>query len=66
MVLTQASHPIDGPGADTKTVHVTRLQMQADGLIHVVGVDEYTQPTIDPLTFPMPTTACGLRLDLYL
>jgi hypothetical protein len=40
--------------------------MQADGLIHVVGVDEYTQPTSDPLTFPMPTTACGLRLDLYL
>jgi hypothetical protein len=66
MVLTQTSHPIEGPGSDTKTVHVTRLQMQADGLIHVVGVDEYTQPTSDPLTFPMPTTACGLRLDLYL
>ena len=66
MVLSQTSHPIDGPGSDTKTVHVTRLELQADGLIHVVGVDEYTQPTSDPLTFPTPTTACGLRLDLYL
>jgi hypothetical protein len=66
MVLTQTSHPIEGSGSDTKTVHLSRLQMQADGLIQIVGVDEYTQPTSDPLTFPTPATACGLRLDPYL
>jgi hypothetical protein len=66
MILSQTSHPIEGPGSNTETVHITRVELRADELIHVVGVDEYTQPTSDPLTFPMPATACGLRLDLYL
>jgi hypothetical protein len=66
MVLTQTSHPVEGAGSETRTVHVTRLQLLADGLFHVTGIDEYTQPTRDSLTFPKPTTACGLRLDPYL
>jgi hypothetical protein len=66
MVSTQTSHPVEGPGSETKTVHITRLQLEADGLFHVSGVDEYTQSTSDPTTFPKPATACGLRLDLYL
>ena len=45
-----------------KEVHVTRLQLRADGLFHVIGTNDYTVPPDQPASFEDQTgPACGVN-----
>jgi hypothetical protein len=44
-----------------KEVHITRLQLQGDGLFHVIGTDDYTVPWDQPAGFDDRVgPACGV------
>jgi WD40 repeat protein len=44
-----------------KEVHITRLQLQADGLFHVIGTNDYTVPWDEPTGMGDQTApACGV------
>lgn len=44
-----------------KEVHITRLQLQADGLFHVIGTNDYTVPWNEPTGIGDETApACGV------
>lgn len=61
LVATWSDHPIDGPGSETKEVHETRLRLEADGLMHVLGSSDSTQPTTDPGPERWTGGACGVQ-----
>ena len=61
LVATWSDHPIDGPGSETKEVHETRLRLETDGLMHVVGSSDSTQPTTDPGPERWTGGACGVH-----
>jgi hypothetical protein len=45
-----------------KEVHITRIQLQADGLFHVIGTNDYTVPAGDPSGIEYATgPACGVN-----
>ena len=48
-----------------KEVHITRIQLQADGLFHVIGTNDYTVPAGDPSGIDYATgPACGVDWSL--
>jgi hypothetical protein len=61
LVATWSDHPIDGPGSETKEVHETRLRLESDGLMHVVGSSDSTQPTTGPGPETWTGQACGVH-----
>jgi hypothetical protein len=61
LIATWSDHPIDGPGSETTEVHETRLRLEADGLMHVVGSSDSTQPTNDPVPQTWTGQACGVQ-----
>jgi Tol biopolymer transport system component len=48
-------------GKRPREVHITRLQLQADGLVHVIGTNDYTVPFDQPTGIGNETSpACGV------
>ncbi|HEV8563847.1 MAG TPA: hypothetical protein VGR41_02930 [Actinomycetota bacterium] len=39
---------------------MTRIQLQADGLYHVIGTNDYTVPAEHPLGIDATGPACGV------
>lgn len=61
LLITQTSHPVEGPGSDVRRVQYTELRF-ADGRMQVIGRNDSTEPTATPFegwTGP----ACGV--DFY-
>jgi hypothetical protein len=59
LVLWRSEHPIEGPGADVRTVYETKLQL-VSGAFAIVDARHFTQPTSDPLPFDPTSKACGV------
>ena len=59
LVLWRSEHPIEGPGADIRTVYETKLQL-VSGAFAVVDARRFTQPTSDPSPFGVASQACGV------
>jgi TolB protein len=59
IIWSWSSGPVEG-NAPTE-VHVTRIQLQADGLFHVIGTNDYTVPARAPTGIDHEThPACGV------
>jgi Tol biopolymer transport system component len=59
IVWAWSSGPVDAAGPTE--VHETRLRLKADGLVHVVGTNDYTVPAGQPTGLEHPTApACGV------
>jgi hypothetical protein len=49
-----------------KEVHITRIQLKADGLIHVIGTNDYMLPAGQPSGLsPATAPACGVDWQLW-
>jgi hypothetical protein len=59
LVLWRSEHPIEGPGAEIRTVYETKLQL-VSGSFAVVDARHFTQPTSDPSPFGLTSQACGV------
>jgi Tol biopolymer transport system component len=63
LVLWRSTHPIEGPGSDTRTIDMTKLQLR-DGVFAVVDAQHFTSPRSEPAPFDQPATACGVDWGL--
>ena len=67
LVATWSTHPVEGPGSDVKTVHETRLSLNADGTFLVVGTSDTSIPagqTPQGVTGPSTRASCDIELAL--
>jgi hypothetical protein len=58
LLITQTSHPVEGPESDTRRIQYTELRL-VDCRMQVIGRDDSTEPTTTPFdgwTGP----ACGV------
>jgi Tol biopolymer transport system component len=62
VVTTWSEHLIEG---DTKTVHETKLVLDADGAFHVVDSSDYEAPVAAPVPGTSEPTACGVDWELW-
>jgi hypothetical protein len=62
IVWSWSSGPVEGN--DPREVHVTRIQLQADGLFHVIGTNDYTVPGGQPSGLDL-LTAPACRVDWH-
>jgi hypothetical protein len=62
LVTTWSEHPIEG---DTKTVHETKLVLDADGAFHVVDSTDYDAPVAASVPGTSEPTACGVDWELW-
>jgi hypothetical protein len=61
LVVARAEQPVDGAGPVEATV--TRLRLEADGLMHVISSERTTRPASAPLPITAPDAPCGVRFN---